>query len=320
MPRVLSRILLLALGAGCVDRESIDSACAESIGGSSWANEDAVHYFSRVNCLRRYAGMSKVRLQRDIMHAVTDHAAYMTLHLDPTQPLTLDDLILENPNREGFTGVNDFDRVAARGNSVINGFSHGAWVHATSDVPEDRSAQGWADLVDAESDHFIYRQKFLQPSSWGVGLAVDGDWRYSFEVYDFPADERVTRPIVWPVDGQTDVPTTSFNYWQIEGYEVPYGATGYHITVTVGSLDGGSWVDVNPYGLRSSEARLVDASGDDVEFWLVTPESVTPGAFLYSIAAVPKEPLEAGTEYTFSVHLDWQDFSKDVETTFITSF
>ena len=302
---------------GCVNRESIETACAKDIGGSSWASDDPVHYFSRVNCYRRYAGMGKVKVQKDIQESVTNHTAYLTKHFDPTLAWSSIELSLEDPSLDGFTGVDDYDRISEH--SYVNSTSHGAWVHASLEIPAERNAAGWASIVDEEMHHFVYRQKFLQPASWGVGLAVDSVWRYSFEVYRFPADSQVTRPVLYPVDGQVDVPTTSDNFWDIDGYDVPIGTHGFHITATVGSMQGGSWTDPNPYDLFATDTTLTDGNGNDIDFWLITPDNATPGAFLYSIAVVPKEPLEPSTQYTMTSHIEWLDGSKDIETTFTTA-
>ena len=262
--------------------------------------------------------MARVRIRADVQQAVDSHVRYMAAHYDPTVPRSVWELASEDPSMSGYTGADDWERIRAAGNTLVGANSHGAWLHASLYVPENRDGPGWAEVVDEEMTHFIYRQKHLQPSSYGVGLAVGGPWRYSFDLYTFPAAERLSRPVVYPVDGQTDVPTSTWNPWALEGYEVPEGEHGYHITVTVGSHNGGSWTDANPYGLSASELELVDESGSPVEFWLVTPDSFTPGPFLYSVAVVPKQPLEPDTTYTFTGRVSWQEFTNKVETTFTT--
>ncbi|MFT7521014.1 MAG: hypothetical protein ACI9MC_003165, partial [Kiritimatiellia bacterium] len=189
----------VVLAGGCARYDSVDLACKNHIGGDAKASDDAVHYFQRVNCYRRFAGLYRVRVQRDIQEGVTGHVAYMDLHYDPNAPWNVGMVSSEDPASEGFTGVNDYERTD---NSLISGTSHGAWFHASTLIPPTRDAAGWATAVDEEMRHFIFRQKMLQPSSWGVGLASSDMWRYSFELYRFPADERTERPIVYPIDGQ----------------------------------------------------------------------------------------------------------------------
>lgn len=315
--KYVSLFLVCSVQGACVDRESVDSACANNIGGASNATHDAIHYFSRVNCYRRYAGMGKVRIEKHIQEATVNHASYLTMNFDPSLPWDASELELEDPSKEGFTGVDGFQRIDRE--SYVNATSHGAWTHTDRSIPADRSPSGWAAVVDEEMHHFIFRQKFLQPRSWGVGLAVDGMWRYSFEVYNFPADSHVNKPVVYPRNGQVDVPTTSYNYWGFDGYEIPEGDTGFHITATVGSIQGGTWLDMNPYDLVASNVNLTDEQGADLEFWLITPDSVTPGPFLYTVAVVPKAPLAPSTTYTMTAQIDWVDGTKMVETTFTTA-
>lgn len=309
------RLLSVLLVSACASYDSTDDACPNKLGGSSGATDDAIHYYQRVNCHRRYAGLYKIRVNYDVQKSVENHVLYMEAHYDPSLPWSAGELSSEDPAKSLFTGENDYARIVALGDTVVSVGTHGAWFHPTTDIPEDRGPFGWADVVDLEMSHFIFRQKHLQPSSFGVGMAVAGPWRYAFDLYQFPSSEAVNRPVVYPVDGQVDVPTSTFNPWESD---LPAGQHGYHITVTVGGIEGESWLDQNPYGLTSSELELVDEDGEPVEFWLITPNSLAPGPFLYSIALVPKQPLEPNTTYSFSGRVAWQGLDKKVETTFTT--
>lgn len=222
-----------------------------------------------------------------------------------------EDWFFESPTAPGFTGVDVFERMAATyayswGDPVI------VWQIAY---------EGWDDLSAPEvmADPY-FRDVFLQPSwktsGWAEGVTESGlQLAYMNLSFLFPSGTHIYKPIVYPRDGQEDVPTTGRS---LVGEGDPLsGARGFPITATVGASDavGG----INPYLIVVLSSTLTDSAGADVPMLVLTPDTSTFGSLTSTAVFKPHDPLEPGTTYTFEAEISWIDRKKTVTSTFTTA-
>lgn len=311
--RTLLVCLLVAL-CGCRPHfDTVEEACHDRVPGQGRATAQAIEVVKRANCYRRVARMARGSVDYRVSAAAASHAQYIQENGIPLETSAL----REEPGEPGFTGELPPDRVAAQGYDLGDnydddiGYWEGVFERADSFNPGS-IADGWM-----ESPYS--RQAVLQPSWKDAGYGVSTTWAVLTIIFDYPAPEHMFRPVVYPADGQIDVPSEVRWIAVNDGVVPPSARVGYPITVTVGSDDGGSGLeDDNPYELLLLHAEI---SGPDglIDHYELVPEGV-PFDFPFSVAIIPRDPLEPNTTYTASFEIGWNaQLNKDVVTTFTTA-
>lgn len=275
--------------------DSVDDACAEGGIQASGVPGDLVGPLTRVDCYRRFLGLSGLNVDDGAMDAARAHAAYLVAH-DPRgerERAALNDWRREDAAEEDdFTGVTVEDRLVEAGVVL-------------------QDARGWDAYVDGlDGDAWmrdpVARALFLQPGLRGAGAAVADlagiDVVVLHGFASVPSNRAVERPVVWPPNG--------FDGAGLAVEEPPWmdwglAARGLPITLHFGgaSYPASSGFNVsNPYGLAVDEDDpLVLRRDDGVEVVSETLGVQTGSLGLLTTVAVwPVEPLDARTTYTLS--------------------
>lgn len=239
---------------------------------------------TRINDLRKQAGLGAVRLDEAKSRGCLAHAAYLARHLDRTPNVRLDQ---ENPDLEGYSEEgNETARYAA----IRLGGGPGA-----------------ADAVDWMMASVLNRHLILNPSleTIGVGSALQAQrgWLWVLATEKKSRRTEGDTAVLYPSPSARDVPL----YFGREVNEVvadhPKGQPGGFATSA--NFHFGARV-------QGVKARLL-AEGNVVECYLSTPTAPLPGSGPYKqILLIPKKPLTSKTTYTVeaSADVDGKPWSK----------
>ncbi len=159
---------------------------------------------------------------------------------------------------------------------------------------------GVADLdqaVDGFMAGIYHRRPVLDPglTTIGIGTAKLADGTFVLAVRLSAGDKASGWPVAYPADHQADVP---LEY----GNEIPNpvpggGPAGYPITLQFPPFD----------KLTAVHAKLVDARGKAVPFYLSNPEHVaTSFPQLGIVSIIPKARLAPGATFTATVDATWK--------------
>ena len=301
--------MLLAAGAlliGCrPEFDTLEEACQDSVPGSSKAPEAAMEAVGRGNCYRRLAGLAPARVDDQYSAAERAHARYAE-----NNGLSGG---VEDSTRPGFTGELAWNRLEAQGYDLPEDFESG-YHFWTLEVP---SVGQPSTEIDAWMGHWLTRQVLLQPGVVDSGYGRSGGITAYGNLSEFPSNDRVDQPVVYPKDGQVDVPYSVVNGFASEIID-ENAVVGYPITITVSSAELGSDPqDSNPYSLVLLDQQILDEQDRLVPVYEIQPET-TPQPFPYTVALVPEEPLEPNTTYRVFARVSWVDGIKNVEATFTT--
>lgn len=312
--------LTLLLATGCGDPPaSADQACPDFIFGAGNARTEVRDAMTKINCYRRYAGSQKTNINADIVGAMDAHSQYLSLNWDTIveQNLSIHTEVSGNP---GFTGVDMFTRLEAQGWTIPQQDHH---VFTLVDVKESADMPSWA-LIDRYVHEPYFRQILMQPGVLDAGYGEFEEFVGLTMVSEWPASTPLGRAIVWPVDGQTNVPpsyyTGSFNTVDGERYDNldPWKLYGYPITVTLGAdtSNGTPLDDPNSLSLAVLSHTLTGPDGVE-NTTVVTPDS-TQLPLPSSVMVVPDSPLQENAQYTLEIAVSVVGREIDATTTFTT--
>lgn len=292
-------ILILAL-IGCGrDRDraspvSVEDACETLEYGYDTPSDDARAALERTNCYRNLLGVNRAVLQPHLDVAAQSHAEYMVANQELTHE--------EDRDADGYAGEWVWDRAENAGydwpaNTIMGevvSFGYG---------PEG-AVDGWMNSV-------YHRIPFTVPELVETGFGQEE--RYSAMTFVYPYLYEGIDAVIYPVDGQVDVPArfNSDEEWPDPAPDQSF--VGPPITVTVGST-GAPGADTNPYVLVLRSARLEGPDGE-VDLLTLTPDD-DPYLF-QAVALVPSEPLEPGAEY--EVEVSWQGGEETLFAAFTTA-
>ncbi len=227
----------------------------------------------RINHYRKLASLEPVTLNPARSAACRAHARYLAVNLPAHPELEWND---EDPTRPGATTEG---RSIARGSAIFLG----------------GGARG---LIDWMLSSFINRHVLLEPNlrSIGLGFALfPGRGRaWVLNAHSDQPVGAVKEGLVYPVDGQKDVPLA----YHMGSRPLPYPSShhgkevGFALTAR---LPGGE-IPANV------TARLTDSRGAEVPLWLSTGnQPAVAGTHQTWIGLVPQTPLQEGTTYTATV-------------------
>lgn len=294
-------MMWLSLALASCSFQTVDDACPKNFKGDNLGSDEAQAVVGRINCYRRLAGLDKGNLDDGVTAAVESHSFYM--ESNGTQSG------LEDPSKSGYTGETVWDRFTAHEYTypTVTGVYVWELVGDKSGVP-----LGARDLIDEWWIPNIYfRQAMLQPSWVASGFSeVNVDVVHMVVVHDLPARESADQPIVYPADGQLDVPTSV--YWTSDPSIRDFSQgqlVGFPITLIVG---GDTYADpaIDPYQLQLMSASLSGPGGTEP---IVTSTPADNEALRSAVAIIPQNPLEPGETYTLSYNLRWDLGDKEIE-------
>ena len=262
---------MLTLLWGCA--QTIDAPCTADVGYDG-ASDDAVAALDHANCARRLVGLEPGSLHPAVDEASQAHADYMATHANLDHQ--------EVDGNAGFTGVWVWDRLEAAGYALEPGTS---WSEVVAE------GEGPTGSVDRWLNSVYHRIPFTMPSWIAVGFGQADVYSSMTFVASYPAGRRVA--VLYPGDGQTDVPWSFDSDTEFPDPAPDQGLVGPPITVTVGeAVVTGS--EANPHGLELLSARLEGPEGE-LELAILVPDE---DEFLsFAVAAIPVSPLEPLTDY-----------------------
>ena len=274
---------------------TVEEACETSDYGYGSPTPDAKEGLARTNCFRNLMG-----LEPAVLHPILDAASQA--HSDYMQ----DNDILshsEESSKPGYTGDAVWDRIESAGYPLEGGRSWAeiiSWGYSAADAVD-----GWVQTV-------YHRIPFTTPYIVEVGFGQTGSYSSMTFVSPYPNGERTA--VVYPIDGQRDVPIDFDSDSEWPDPAPSHGVVGYPVTVTVSSNSaaGGN----NDYGLYLLDATLVDSNGTTVDCIVADPsedEWLGNTAFM-----LPKAPLSRNTTYTATMVVEWGGVEETLTARFTT--
>ncbi|MEN0063976.1 MAG: hypothetical protein AAGA48_17615 [Myxococcota bacterium] len=320
---------LLIVGA-CSNFENLEDACKDDVPGARDAPAGAVAVFQRLTCYRRYAGLSEARLSPAISEAVVNHVNYLQLNISAEELFTKPiDLQFEERSRPGYTGPYPLERFDLAGfdteTSSVQTWS--VFAGMAEDAPP-------AQFVDREIHDPLFRDPMLAPG-WRAGSfargeldsEVEGAAGYPFGYLEaalfLPSGQNAFQPVVWPVDGEVDVPTSWFNRWPAkqaspQPFDELARVVGYPVSFTFGSDETSFNFASNPLDVQMRSSRFTGPDGDVLHVALF-PGSYFGGVNTSTLALIPVEPLQPGTTYEVEVDVSWVSRDRLTMTTSFTT-
>ena len=288
-------LVVLAFSACMPGKE--DGLCAETPFDPDVTSAAATEAIERTNMYRSMMNIEAGTLDPLLNKASQAHADYMACHETITHQEDADD--------DGFSGEWVWDRMEAAGYPMEAG-------HLWSEV----IAEGYSatEAIDGWVGSVYHRIPFTQPYWIEAGFGLTDRYAAMAIVTPYPDGPRTG--VIYPVDGQTDVPIDFNSDWEIPDPDPERGIVGHPISVTVSAETSSGGIE-DPYGLRLLEAVLSGPSGDEIAVVAVDPSDDSD---LYTMAAMwPEEPLEPSTEYDAVMTVEWDGGQETFVTTFTTA-
>jgi hypothetical protein len=288
--------------SACGDADSVtwvllDEACGTDAYGYDTPGEDAIAALERTNCYRNLMGLQAASLDARLDQAAQAHADYMQAAGTISHQ--------EVQGSEGFTGEWAWDRAETAGYSC-NGCSIGEVV---------AFGVGAAESVDLWVNSVYHRVPFTGHGWMAGGFGRDGLYTSMTIVSPFP--ESVDKAVIYPVNGQLEVPTSFDSDTEWPDPAPQHGLVGYPVTVTVSSTTYANLNGSNPFGIQLEDASFVGPDGQEVDHLVLEPDN--DQSLHYTLSLLPVHPLEAGATYEVDVRVSWAgDQERSVSSVFTT--
>lgn len=313
-------LALRALVACAPQSDSIEEGCSEELAGAEYLGDTPPTLIERLNCHRTYLGLWQVGVNPRIQEATDAHLGYLAKYdaLSPESEIYEPQraaLLRESRELAGSYGASPLDRMVNSGAiSFVDLLTEaGVWGWPILDPPEE---------PDRFFDNPYVREFAFQPGLQGVGLAIgtvsDQTFGYMDAVASVPSGSNTNAPIVYPKDGQTDVPT-SFRDVHAFGTD-PLNRTepwGYPITLTVSTWENTSDV-YDPFTINVGQASLKAEDGQVIPITVVEPSVFLPMSLRTTVVVLPNLSLKPDTTYELSITIDTVAQPYDVLTRFTT--
>ncbi len=275
---------------------SVDEACGTEDYGYDTPSDDARAALERANCYRNLMGLDPTILEPHLDAAAQAHADYMYLH--DTLAHT------ESEELEGYTGDHVWDRMDTAGYPRDSGQ---LWSEVVS--------RGYtpAEAIDNWMNTVYHREAFTLATWYGGGFGQAGEYSSMAQVMAHP--DLVRRAVVYPVDGQIDVPTTFDSNSETPDPAPDHWHVGCPVTVTVVDTEV-TGVDHNTYELQLEAAELLGPDDTEIEVLVLTPAD--DSSLQSMVALVPVSPLRLHTTYKAELTLTWGGSTETVTTEFTT--
>ncbi len=257
----------------------------------------ALEALMRANEHRATMGLAPGSLHPLLNQASQAHADYMACHGVISHQ--------EDSELDGFTGEWVWDRIDAAGYALEGGRS---WSEVIAD------GYSATDAIDGWVDSVYHRIPFTMPYWVDVGFGLTD--HYSAMTFVTPYPDGPRQAVIYPVDGQVDVPVDFNSDWEIPDPEPERGIIGYPISVTVTAPDAGD-ADADPYDLRLLDAELYGPDGVAMDIVHIDPST---DGYLYTMVAIwTKTPLAANTVYEANMTVHWDGAQETLSTVFTTA-
>ncbi len=276
---------------------SVDDACGTDEHGYDTPSQAATVALERTNCYRNLMGLSPTTLEPRLDDAAQAHADYMLLHETLSHT--------ETAGMESYTGDHVWDRMETAGYPLQGGNS---WSEVIS---RGYSPSG---AIDTWMETVYHRESFTLETWRGCGFGQAGEYSSMAQVMGYPDDVR--QAVIFPVDGQIEVPTSFDSDSESPDPAPDHGVVGYPVTVTV-THNEVIRDDNNTYGLTLDDATLLGPDGAQVDVLILTPENDEGLASM--VALVPTSPLEPGATYEAEITVTWASETESVRAVFTTS-
>jgi hypothetical protein len=285
---------------GCTANKGDDDAdglCPPTPFHAEVTSEAATAALERSNVYRSIMNLEPGVLSPLLDKASQSHADYMACHGMITHQ--------QEEGKEGFTGEWVWDRMEAAGYPLESGRS---WSEVVADGYTATEA------VDSWVGSVYHRIPFTMPYWVEVGVGMTDSFTAMSIVSPYPDGPRAA--VMFPADGQTDVPIDFNSDWEFPDPDPERGIVGYPITVTVAAPTVGT-TSGDPYDVRLLDASLVGPGGELVDIVAIDPGDDPD---LYTMAAIwPVEPLEPGLQYEASMTVQWDGASEMLVSRFTTA-
>jgi len=293
-------VLVFFCALGCADFKDDDPdnpVCPSTPFDPDVTSDAAAAGLAQSNMYRELMGLEPGVLHPLLDRASQSHADYMACHQTITHQ--------QEAGQGGFTGEWVWDRLEAAGYPLESGRS---WSEVVADgYSATEAVDGWVGSV-------YHRIPFTMPYWLEVGFGMADSFTAMAIVSPYPDGARAA--VIYPVDGQTDVPIDFNSDWEMPDPDPDRGIVGYPITVTVAAPDVGPSMQ-DPYELRLLDAELMGPDGEPVPIVGIDP-SDDPN--LYTMVAIwPETPLERGAEYEATMRVEWDGEEETLVSVFTTA-
>lgn len=306
--------IVCALGiVGCTESEPydpyirVDEACPETVEGENFMRQRGTEQMMRrISCYRQFVGLGPATVGEDVQAAAYAHALYLQENyiLVPDTEHYFEGNVKElfeefKTGMKHHTGLRVVDRLRYQ-DPTLKPLEIGVWDLFLSETDPER-----ADVLMSIP---WLRDIMFQPVWIGGGYAeVYGpDIRagYFNIVYDIPPAERVDDPIVFPKNGQVDVPISWDARPLIASNPLAWQAEiGYPITIAVGSKQISS--GENPNRLELLWRELIGPDGQELQTSIAEPRQYAWGPMRNTLVIAPRDPFEIGATYTLRAEIRW---------------
>lgn len=293
-------VLVFFCALGCTDIKDDDSdnpVCPPTPFDPDVTSEAAAVGLERSNFYREMMGLEAGALHPLLDKASQLHADYMACHQTITHQ--------QEVGMAGFTGEWVWDRMETVGYPLESGRS---WSEVVAD------GYSASEAVDAWVGSVYHRIPFTMPYWVEVGFGKTDTYTAMAIVSPYPDGARAA--VIYPVDGQVDVPIDFNSDWEMPDPDPARGIVGYPITVTVAASSVGTTME-DPYGLRLLEADLFGPDGESVPIVGIDPGD---DPYLYTMVAIwPETPLERDAEYEAVMRVEWDGAEETLVSVFTTA-
>ena len=242
------------------------------------ASDDQVEALTEVNTVRAQVGLPAVDEIEPLNLAAEAHADFYALHYDKYQSTGLSPHNEDASFGEGFTAVDFFDRMQAKGFNGWGGFEIIAFYHNPR-----LAVAGWVATL-------YHRIPIVYPGSATMGYGGAGGGIKAIDVIDWgtgaPTPQGITE-VLYPWEGQTDVDRS----WDgMESPMPPPPPNGY----PSGPIVTATFVGKEP---SVTSHKLVDPTGAELPHTWLTPSTDQHLADTQTVSLYADEPLAPLTTY-----------------------
>lgn len=226
---------------------------------------------AQVNGYRKHAGLAPVALDAGLSHGCQAHADYLVQNVADrsTEGVGAHE---EDPKLPGYSEA---------------GRRAGQAADIAMDIEPLRAVPEWMATL-------FHRVPILDPNLRRIGFGIADAGRPHWRVVvDVNSGRGSDRPVLYPADGQKDVPPAYHAGERPDPIpESKDKKAGYPVTVTF------------PHGatVKDAVAHLADADGHEVPAWVSTPEKTVDRELQRnSVCLIARQPLRPGARYTATV-------------------